>query len=114
MNKLTTLFLHCAKHLITPYHLIIRTTYVGTTIHLMLQTRKTKDREGKSLYTTSQSPQVAEMRYKLRESCSWAIKLDKNHLLNLGETEWGDGVMGGFIRQTNSQQVHIGRATNAE
>lgn len=56
MNKLMTLFLHCAKHLITPYHLIIRTTHVGTTLHLMLQMRKMKDREGKSLYTTSQSP----------------------------------------------------------
>ena len=68
---------------------------------------KLKDRGGKSLYTTSPSPQVAERRYKLRESCSWAIKLYKNHLLNVGETEWGDGVMGGFIRQTNSLQVRI-------
>ena len=40
MNKLMTLFLHCAKHLTTPYHLIIRTTHVGTTLHLMLQMRK--------------------------------------------------------------------------
>lgn len=77
MNKLMTLFLHCAKHLIIPYHLIIRTTHVGTTIHLMLQMRKMKDREGKSRYTTSQSPRVAEMKYKLRKSCSWAIKLYK-------------------------------------
>lgn len=46
MNKLRTLFLNCAKHLIIPYHLIIRTTHVNTTIHLMLQVSK-KDREGK-------------------------------------------------------------------
>ena len=37
MSKLTILFLHCAKHLITPYHLIIRTSRVGATIHLTLQ-----------------------------------------------------------------------------
>lgn len=86
MNKLTTLFLHCAKHLITPYHLIIRTTHVGTTIHLMLQMSKMKDREGKSLYPI-QSPWVAEVKYKLRKFYSrahYTTKLCENHLLNVG------------------------------
>lgn len=87
MNKLTTLFLHCAKHLITPYHLIIRTAHVGTTIHLMLQMSKMKDREGKSLYPKSQSPWVAEMKCKLRKFYSrahYTIKRCENHLLNVG------------------------------
>lgn len=41
------LFLHCTEDLIAPYHLIIRTTHLGATIHLTFQMSNMKATEDK-------------------------------------------------------------------